>query len=33
VGLTRYSDYASRKHHGDILCFVKALAFQGEINN
>ena len=32
AGLTRYSDYTSRKHHGDVLCFVKALAFRGEIN-
>jgi len=32
LGLTRYSDHASRKHHGNVLCFVKALKFQGEIN-
>ena len=32
-GLTRYSDRASLKHHGNVLCFVKALEFQGEINN
>ena len=32
AGLTRYSDYTSRKHHGDVLCFVKVLSFRGEIN-
>ena len=30
--LTRYSDRASRKHHDNVLCFVKALEFQGEIS-
>ena len=32
MGITRYSDRASRKHHSNVLCFVKALEFHGEIN-
>ena len=32
LGLTRYSDCASRKHHGNALCFVKAHEFRGEIS-
>ena len=27
VGFTRYSDCASSKDHGDVLCFVKTLDF------
>ena len=32
LGLTRYSDPASHKHHGNVLCVVKARKFWGEIN-
>ena len=33
LGLTRYSDPASRKHHSNVCAlFVKALKFRGEIN-
>ena len=34
MGITRYSDCASRKHHGNVPSFVKAvraLEFRGEI--
>ena len=31
LGFTRYLDHASCKLHGNVLCFVKALDFQGEI--
>ena len=32
LGITRYSDCAVCKHHDNVLCFVKALAFWGGIN-
>jgi len=32
LGLNRYSDCASHKHHGNVLCFVKALEFRDKIN-
>ena len=32
MGLTRYSDCEARKHYGNVLCFVKALQFRGEIS-
>ena len=31
VGFIGYSDCTSYQHHGDVLCFVKALLFRGEI--
>ena len=31
MGFTRYSDCASSKDHGDVVCFVKSLDFGGEI--
>ena len=31
VGFTRYSDCASNKDHGDVVCFVKSLDFGDEI--
>jgi len=31
-GSLRITDRASRKHHGNVLYFVKALKFRGEIN-
>jgi len=31
VGFTRYSDCASSKDHGDVVCFVKSLDFWGQI--
>ena len=30
VGFARYSDCASSKDHGDVLCLVKTLDFGGE---
>ena len=30
--LIRYLDHASPKHHSNVLCFVKALEFLGEIS-
>ena len=32
LGITRYSDSASRKHYGNLLSFVIAGEFWGEIN-
>jgi len=31
VGFTRYSDCASSKDHGDVVCFVKSLDVWSEI--
>jgi len=32
MGITRYLDCASLKHHGKVSCFVKTLKLWGEIN-
>jgi len=31
LGIAKYSDCTSCKHHGNVLCFVKALKFWGEL--